>query len=502
MATVKFIKRTSGVEVERNGITIHNFNVTPIDFLPRPNDLKFTLVFEDKSRYVFSTSDVIVLNSGTGDVIVTGASAAPALGAAAICDKLRDEMFKQVEPQKSNVQLWFIGDSITRGIGTTGTGASSTTPAVIGTNTFPLQAIARLNQNNFTTLISHHSGKTARQYITSYMADDITQFDISKEIICVVEFGANDQATGANTAVSILQDIIELHSALRNAGAKTIVVPVLPRWDAIANPVSVNDKRKDLNKLLKALYKSFADEYVTLENQPKIFNTIAPENSTYFATNDVDGLSKVHPTDSGAALIAEETAQAVARLRGIKLPYSPNMNALLKPISDELYTYDFTTRNGIQLTTSSWMPTVTTGTNWGNTGLSRYKIPAGMDGYIQCYFPDATVQYGMLGFKNTYAIGGYPTFSCGIWGLPNGGSSVSVVENNVITPGVVTLNTTNYLRLIRIGSSVKAQKSTDGQTWTTFFTFAGVYNGDLFIATDIRNDGKLNDPKGFNLVLV
>jgi lysophospholipase L1-like esterase len=394
------------------------------------------------------------------------------------------------------VQLIFIGDSITHGTGTTGT-----TSGTEGSLSYPSQSITRLNDSTkFTKLVDGYIGQRARWYIDNKLASITAQFDFVnyQHVVCVVFFGANDIAS--YSVNQIYQDLIELHRGLKAAGARTIVMPVLNRCDANATGNHAAN-RNQLNRLLKANYKSFADEYCYLDNQPKIFTDLAPENGTYYKVGDIDGFSKVHPSDSGAALLAEEAAQAVGRLFQLSLPYSANsQNPNPSTVLPNLIPIDFPTKTNIQVANEVWSPITPNGTSWGNTGLSRYKIASGQDGYFQMRIETTTHVFGMIGLKTTYVEGGFATFAAGVW-LNDTTNSYTVIEGGSSTGKTGSL-ANKYIRLIRAGSVIKAQTSSDTLLWTDVHTFTGSYSADLFIVVDIRGDGKLNKPHGCNITYV
>ncbi|MDB5240086.1 MAG: Lysophospholipase [Spirosoma sp.] len=207
-------------------------------------------------------------------------------------------------------QLFFVGDSITFGIGTTGYGASGSN--VQGVNSFPQQTYALLKNTKLTLVKRGYPGVRADNYASSNMASDLLLVDNTnyRRQIVVIFWGANDIATYTDAA-AILTNIKAVHAAYRAKGCKTVVVTVMNRIDA---GKQVDTQRQALNTLIRQDWATFADDIADLSAQPLLDATTAPQNAAYFAANDVDGLSGVHLTDAGAALLAAEVAKPIQRL--------------------------------------------------------------------------------------------------------------------------------------------------------------------------------------------
>lgn len=208
------------------------------------------------------------------------------------------------------VQLFFVGDSITFGIGTTGYGPSGS--GIQGTNSYPEQAYALLGNSNLTLFKRGYPGVRSDNYAATNLSGDLARIDKVKfrRQIVVVFWGANDIATYTD-ATLIYNNIKAVHAAYRAQGCKTIVVTVMNRID---NGKQVDTQRQALNALIRANWQTFADDIADLAAQPLLDDTAAPQNALYFAVNDVDGLSGVHPTDAGAGLIATEVIKPIKRL--------------------------------------------------------------------------------------------------------------------------------------------------------------------------------------------
>src|SRR4051812_45186172 len=97
------------------------------------------------------------------------------------------------EPATINhtVQLLFEGDSITRGVGTTGTGSSAS--GTVGTSTYPHQCMTILNNVNITKSQRGYPGQTMDWWNINQRANCISLFDFTKgQRIVALFFGAND----------------------------------------------------------------------------------------------------------------------------------------------------------------------------------------------------------------------------------------------------------------------------------------------------------------------
>ena len=447
-------------------------------------------------------------NSGGSDVVYYwDGEAAVRLSENNFTDRLYN-VLTNVKTSYPNARqlIVFTGDSITRGIGTSGTGSSSTDPPIIGNNTYPKQTIQRLNNDNVDNLVFGFSGRTSRWFIDNELENVISliDFDSFDEVIVAIFFGANDLSNYSNTFDTIYQDLLYIHTRFRSLGCKTICIPALSRHDSttasMINHIEINRRR--LNQLLVSNWASFASEYAHLENQQPIFDDLSPESSIYFARNDVDGLSKVHLTDAGARLLAEEVAQSVARINRQTLAYSENLGRRRdSDVIAKLISIDFPVNVGMRQTGKKLELISPNGVLWdGKSGVSRYKIAAGSDGYIQSFFPNLTTMNGMIALKSNNDISQYQQFNYHTWsGAPNGSTSVSVGFLNTLISNVTNLSVGGYLRLVRINGVVLAQKSVDGTVWIDYYTFPTQNNDDLFIVTELRGDGSLYDLRGYNL---
>jgi lysophospholipase L1-like esterase len=226
------------------------------------------------------------------------------------------------------VQLVFLGDSFTDGIGTTGTNSSTSVPRVHGNMSFPLQTVRDLNDTAiFKPVIRGYPGQTAIGYINQQLQADLALFYPKDydEIICVIEFGANDLTSYVNTSVTdFAKNIVTLHGLVKaiSPKIKTIVMPVAPRLDMAFNN-DFNTKRNEYNNWISNNYKTFANAYGDYTNYQQVYADHADNCSYFFNYLDVDHLTGVHPTDRGAAVIAEMAVQSIVATAGINLPEQP-----------------------------------------------------------------------------------------------------------------------------------------------------------------------------------
>jgi lysophospholipase L1-like esterase len=258
-----------------------------------------------------------------------------------------------------NIQLIFIGDSITAGQGTTTNGDSAHGP-LFGANSYPVKTVSKLTGVTVTPFYRGFPGGMQSQYITDDLDTTISIFDKHNytDIYCILFYGANDLVIEVPS--DFQTELSTICSALKTAGAKVIIVPVLSRKDSIAAGVSYGNiaRRNTFNTWLSANYSTIADGIVDFSGHPEIFADDAPDDATYFAAPDSDGLYKIHPTDAGADIIATQVASAVTIL---------SATASL-PISDTDDAANFITASGI---TDS---TIITAVNAYVTDLKNAKL--------------------------------------------------------------------------------------------------------------------------------
>lgn len=215
------------------------------------------------------------------------------------------------------IQLFTIGDSITRGIGTTGSGFSNTAGVYGGAYSWPQVAVAGMPDLNVTLHQRGWTGRNASWFNSNDLNRTIALFDKTNytDIYCIVFYGVNDLSI--DTASALQTNITATCAALKAAGAKVLLVtPLDMQNSSIVSPTTYNSRRAIYNNWLLANYSSIADGVVDLSSYHAIYDDGAANNITYFAdaAHDVSSAGKIHPTDAGAALIASGVIAAVTAL--------------------------------------------------------------------------------------------------------------------------------------------------------------------------------------------
>ncbi len=222
-----------------------------------------------------------------------------------------------------NIQLIFIGDSITAGIGTTGTG-SSQSGDFLGANAYPTKALGYLPTLTKDAYYRMFPGLTTLEFINNDLDHTISLFDKENhtDIYCILFYGAND--LNAYDEPTFRGYVTTICGALKTAGAKVILMPVLSRKDSFAasNGYAIIGRRNTFNTWAFANYATIADGIADLRPYPEFFGDNAPDDATYFKTGDADGTSKVHPTDAGANILATALAAEITRL-SLTAPVTP-----------------------------------------------------------------------------------------------------------------------------------------------------------------------------------
>ncbi len=213
------------------------------------------------------------------------------------------------------IQTFFIGDSISAGIGTTGTG-SSQSGDFLGANSYPVKTLGYLPGLTIDPVYRLYPGLTSLDFINEDLAHTISLFDKENhtDIYCVLFYGAND--LNAFDEPTYRGYITTVCSQLRAAGAKVILVPVLSRKDSFAasNGYAIIGRRNTFNTWAFANYATIADGIADLRPYPEFFGDNAPDDATYFKVSDADGTSKVHPADAGANILALAVSAEITRL--------------------------------------------------------------------------------------------------------------------------------------------------------------------------------------------
>jgi hypothetical protein len=191
-------------------------------------------------------------------------------------------------------------------------------------------------------------------------------------------------------------------------------------------------------------------------------------------------------TYADALALATGTIQKIIRVTttGLEYIYDPTIKALLFPTSSFLVnTNNIWSSNGVS--------------SFAGIGLSLTKLSSDQNGWIQAQYAAADAREGMFGFSTTNttkAYNGANAFNiAGVW-MKSGGQ-LSTVVSNVISATVATLVIGEYVRISRVGTVIKLQRSTDEITWTDITTYTSTFTGEAYININIDSTGKLYYPK-------
>jgi hypothetical protein len=149
--------------------------------------------------------------------------------------------------------------------------------------------------------------------LISYINVNKASYD---QVIVMEFFSANDLCL--YPASHVLASKVSFHNAVRATGATTLTMLPIPRNDIYANAPNYagdgthfEDGRQNLITLLKGS-STFSGLYADLSGK-HIYETYPPTSDDY-AVNDVDGLSYVHPNDTGASQLAAGAASKILTL--------------------------------------------------------------------------------------------------------------------------------------------------------------------------------------------
>lgn len=134
---------------------------------------------------------------------------------------------------------------------------------------------------------------------------------------------------------------------------------------------------------------------------------------------------------------------------------------------------------------------------YNNYGLANYTLNADADGYIQSKVVTGNYTDNViLGFNASELNQLYTGYEVYLW--TSGGTIYAAGTGNSPT-SIGTIATTTYLRISRTGSTFKAQKSTDGTTFTNLFTYAYTSTAKHWIGTTVFSSARIYSPIGYNL---
>jgi lysophospholipase L1-like esterase len=212
-------------------------------------------------------------------------------------------------------QIFFIGDSLTAGVGTTGTG-NSASAQYNGPNSYPVKTMSMLTGLDAEAVIRPFPGRRVDEYSAFDLQTTISLFDKEHytDIYCVLFWGANDIIISDESTFEA--NYTPVMGALQAAGAKVIVVPVLSSKGSYAAAISYANiaRRNSFNTWLSTNFATYCDAIVDLSGYPEIFADDAPDNATYFGSPDPDGNTKTHLTDAGAELLATAISASIISL--------------------------------------------------------------------------------------------------------------------------------------------------------------------------------------------
>lgn len=177
-----------------------------------------------------------------------------------------------------------------------------------------------------------------------------------------------------------------------------------------------------------------------------------------------------------------------------------NANATTNSSGATLQPLTFTTAHGLVYNSGGnyWTGTDTAGT-WSNYGLANKKLAAGTDGYIQWRFTASpNGRAAQIGFRTDNVDTNYVDYKASFYAVAYG-DVLGYYDNG--TGGVLSsISVGDYMRVIRTGSVIKAQISSNGTTWTDVYTFTYSSTADLYVSATVHQDFRLYEPQGYNLI--
>ncbi|RSK29840.1 fibronectin type III domain-containing protein [Hymenobacter metallilatus] len=232
------------------------------------------------------------------------------------------------------------------------------------------------------------------------------------------------------------------------------------------------------------------------------FDVLTLVDPAYDATNPELSGDGVHPTvagyGAGGNLINRLVAGIMQYLFGTAQPspVQPPAQAGNYAAGAQAVTYPTQVNQVIQ---AGVITSAATAAGYGATGLSGYKLPAGGTGWVGSKIT-AGAQDAIVGVNTDNSRVGYAAMEAAVWRSSDG--KIYVVDNGgAATDTGFTVAVGNFLRLYRNGTVLKAQKSTDGSSWTDVYTYTYASAADLYLVSDIEKSGKLTYPQGAGLVL-
>ncbi len=209
----------------------------------------------------------------------------------------------------------------------------------------------------------------------------------------------------------------------------------------------------------------------------------------YYETDSIGGQITFHPP-----LMAEE------RITIFTSPithwaYLSRREAESPPVFTD---FDYNPAHELEeLTTDNWTPTAGGSSPYTAVADAGLKIPSGINGAYRVQtgaFNSAIFGLDATSTSNAYANYDY-------WAEPSADNQIRVGENtggSTITG--FTWASGDYIAIWRIGSTVTCQKSSDGTTWITVYTFSATTSGDLYPKADVFSGSyKIFNPQAWHL---
>lgn len=199
-------------------------------------------------------------------------------------------------PKSQRIQIVLDGNSLTQGQGASVAGVTSY-PGVLRASFVTLGYPGRDVHD------SGHGGDTTQGLVDEFATKIAPFYDPLITTNAVVMFEVRNSTTGGQTAAQILASYRAYGAAAHAAGFRFIAATAPPTdGDAVGQGVA-----GAANALIRATWRTFADEFVDLELRPEFTPAGSIANPTYFS----DG---VHGTDAMYVIIAAEALSAAFRL--------------------------------------------------------------------------------------------------------------------------------------------------------------------------------------------
>lgn len=198
--------------------------------------------------------------------------------------------------------------------------------------------------------------------------------------ILVAFGGSNDISIGAASAATLISRIQSYCATARAAGYLIILCTILPRSNA-STPGTFEADRQTVNTWIRANYATVADGLADLAADTRIGDAGDELDTTYYQVD------KVHPTATGAAVIAEIVQGAIA---GLPAGTPTNRRGFVVARGDAVVGSTLTAiahdPNGISSTVWGWQASANGSTGWATIGgqtAQTYVIGAIAGQYVR-----------------------------------------------------------------------------------------------------------------------